>query len=246
MEIKTGMDARSQLVQAQEQERASRARELVDTARKVQSPRVLEAKSANAEARMRLASTVRQEVSEFHRQSEALRAAEEERNRELAAKVREETSEAALRASWDVSRKERVDAVAEVKAAKQQGEEMIKTNRDKTREERVSMKRAVNDAKSGGKQARSTLSARRLVDAEDVRKRAADLKDQRVKQLVTTHRKKKQSRDAILTARAVDPKAMASGGGGTDRNGGGGGAMTPPGMRSGSKPQTPPGGSRMR
>ena len=103
------------------------------------------------------------------------------------------------------------------------------------------MKRSVSDAKSGGKQARSTLSARRAVEAEDVRKRAADLKDQRVKQLVTTHRKKKQSRDAILTARAVDPKAMASGSGGTDRNGGGGGATTPPGMRSGSKPQTPRG-----
>jgi len=194
-------DSRQGLAEAKATHSA-RARDLVQHAREVHGPSIRESLSSARADNQARAQEVRLEIEECHQLGEAFETAQVERKREVRDRVRDEIGPESLQASASVVYAERVGMATSVRTMQKHSEQQVKKERETVLGQREAKKAAVQEAKQGAKHARSSLSSRRKVDADELRRKAVDNKDKRSQFSQETQRMKRRARDDVHEARS--------------------------------------------
>jgi len=201
----------SQLVQKAGDEKAhelARARTLVEHAKQVQSPRILESQRHLLDEKKLTARGVREEVEQYHSMGEAFGAQEVERKKVLVGKIQIEIGADALNASKTVVVDERFEIRDAVRAILRDGSESIAKEKDEVRTERLKTRSSIEQFKKGAKNARNALSSRRKEAADSMRGQASTIRERKTTLVQETERLKRQFRDAVLEDRSPPSQTL--------------------------------------
>ena len=185
-----------------------RARELVEHAKGVQSPRVMESQRAVREKNEARAGEVRLEIAEIRKQREAFEAAEEERKRLMVSTVKLEIGSEALQASSSVVMQEREAVREAVRQMQRDGAEIISKEKE-TRKGELQQNR-VKFLKEKSKGARNALTSRKTEEAKEVKKVVLTNRERRSTGLEEAAAQKKRARDLVLEDRRPPVASSAS------------------------------------
>ena len=180
---------------------AQRARELVEHAKGVQSPRILASARGLASEKEKAAAEVREEHESNQKELEAFRQMELARKGEIVKVVQSEIAPNALAASAVVLYRERQEMVGSVKTAREEGASLIAKEREEVRTARAGKRTSIKGAREGAKNASAVLSTRRKVEADELRSTAGTNRERKQQVAEETLKVKKSSRDQVLEDR---------------------------------------------